>query len=175
VPRRTAEDLRVCAQEKKCLDCYLEGEDTRAVQWQQRRKVNVPCCRKHFYAHKKKTNEADAKKYARNSDQKRQKRQCVYKGCRNKLIPQELLPPWIKEKTCGLHTTFKAFRMNRASFLRLITEHCLKPEERDGWTVQCVVYRRGDALMWIGASNGRVYRTISFTVRSLVKLHKQLH
>ena len=30
-------------------------------------------------------------------------RQCVSPGCHNKLIPQELLPPWRKEKTCGMH------------------------------------------------------------------------
>ena len=174
VPRLLAEDLGFCTAERKCLDCYQKGEDTPAAKWQTRRKFKVPCCHKHFYAYRKKVNEADSRKYARNSAQKRNKRQRVYKGCGRKLIPQELLPPWIQESTCGLHSTFKAFRMNRASILRLITEHCLTPEERDGITAQNVVYRRGDGLLWFGARKGQTSFTRCFTARSLMKLYKQV-
>jgi hypothetical protein len=174
VARTPIDELEYCTAHNKCLDCHLEGYDTAAVKRQMRRTLNVPCCRRHLYAYKKKVNDADAKKYARASAQKRQARLCTYKGCHRKLIPQELLPPWIRESTCGLHFVIKAFRVNRASLLRLITEHCLTPEEREGMTAQNLVYRRGDGLVWFSARVGRTYITEIFSARSLLKLHEQL-
>ena len=169
VARLSAEDLEFCTEQKKCLDCYQKDDDTPAVKWQTRRQFKVPCCHKHFYEHKNKTNEADTKKYARNSAKKVKARMCVYKGCRGKLIPKELLPPWIDERTCGLHCKFKAFRTNRASILRFITEHCLTPEERDGMTAEDVVYRRGDGLVLFKWSQGQTSSTVIFSARDLLE------
>src|SRR5581483_10577682 len=163
LPRISSDDLEYCTECKKCLDCYMAGNDAPAVKFQKRRRLSVPCCGKHFQAYKNKVNQANRRKYAKTSAQKQQTRQCVYKGCHKKLIPQELLPPWIQESTCGLHTTFKAFRVNRGAILRLITEHCLTPEERDGMTAQNIVYRRGDGLVWFSARKPRVYLTICFS------------
>ncbi len=169
VARLSAEDLKFCTDQEKCFDCYQKDQDTPAVKLQTRRKLKVPCCQKHFFAYRNKVNEADAKKYARNSAKKVKARICVYKGCRRKLIPKELLPPWIDERTCGLHCKFKAFRSNRASILRFITEHCLTPEERDGMTAENVVYRRGDGLVWFGWSQGQTSSTVIFSARDLLE------
>jgi hypothetical protein len=47
---------------------------------------------------------ADAEKYRRNSDTKRRAGRCVYKGCHHKLIPPDVLPPWLrKRRTCVVH------------------------------------------------------------------------
>lgn len=73
-----------------------------------------------------------------------------------------------------MHTTFKAFRANRASILRLIVEHCLTPAESGG-IVQSIIYRPGDALVWFSTRKGRVINTIVFTARSLLELHKKYY
>jgi hypothetical protein len=174
VARLSAEDLSFCTAEKRCLDCYQKEKDTPAVKWQTRRKLKVPCCQKHFFAYKNKVNEADAKKYARNSAKKVKVQICAYKGCRNKLIPRGILPPWIDERTCGLHCKFKAFRSNRDSILRFITEHCLTPEERDGMTAEDVVYKRGVGMVWFAWDQGPNRSTIIFSARDLLKKIEQI-
>jgi hypothetical protein len=174
VPRLLIEDLKFCKQENICFDCYQEGGDKPGVELQTRKKLKVPCCRKHFYAYKKKINQAEAKKYARSSAEKRQMRQCTYKGCHRKLIPQELLPPWIKETTCGMHGTFKAFRVNRNTILRLITEYYLTPEERKSLTAQNVIYKPGESLVWFSAKEAGFYVTKGFSTRDLLNLHKKI-
>ena len=174
MPRLSPDDLKHCINTGRCLDCYQKHEDTLANKRQKRGRLEVPCCYKHFYAHKNKISEADARKYARTSARKRLVRQCVVKGCKNKLIPQELLPPSIKEGTCGLHGSFKAFQKNRDSMLRLITEHCLEPEERKGMTAQDVVYRRGSKWVLFGSLKGRAYTTIVFSASSLLELHQKI-
>lgn len=172
--RLSQDNLRYCVAKKICLDCYEEGNDKPAVELQKRRSHNVPCCRKHLNAYKSKLNRVNARKYARTAERKKQTGHCTYNGCRNKLIPKELLPPWIDESTCGMHSRFKACRVNRHTLLRLIFEHCLTPEEREGMTAQNVVYRSGDGLVWFSARKAHIYVTTCFSARALLKLHKEL-
>jgi len=153
---------------EKCLDCYQAGQDRHATERQKRRKLEIPCCRDHFYAYKNRVNQADAKKYARRSAEKRQKRLCARKGCKNNLIPQELLPPWIERRTCGLHSGFKAFGNNRTALLRFIIDHCLTPEERIGMIPQSVAYRRGDPFLLFGYRQGQGYTTVLFGATTLL-------
>ena len=95
------------------------------------------------------------------------------KVCHGKLIPQELLPPWIRETTCGMHVGFKAFRVNRNTILRLIIEHRLTPEERK-MTVQSVIYKRRGGLVFISLSEPGLYLTKGYSANDLLDLHKQL-
>jgi hypothetical protein len=129
----------------------------------------VPCCVAHFNAYKSKLSQASARKYLRSSEAKERAGRCVYKGCHRKLIPRELLPPWIRERTCGLHGTFKAFRVNRIELLRFITEHCLTEEERKG-TPENIVYKRDLGVVFVGVRFDNRYQT---THRSAAELLKQ--
>jgi hypothetical protein len=140
VPRILRDDLELCRELNECLDCYLAGIVKSSAQTQTRGRLKVPCCRAHFNAYQSKLSQAGVRKYRRSSEAKARAGYCVYKGCHNKLIPQELLPPWIRERTCGMHTAFKAFRVNRTAILRFITEHCLTEEERKG-IPQSIIYK----------------------------------
>jgi hypothetical protein len=173
VPRLSVEDVNFCKQERICVDCYRADAHTLGVSLQKRRGLKVPCCRKHFYAYKNKINEAEAKKHARNCAEKRRTRRCTYKGCNRKLIPQELLPPGIRESTCGMHGTFKAFRVNRNTILRLITEHYLTPVERKSLTAQNVIYKPDVGIVLFGARGANFYETKGFSLSDLLELHKR--
>jgi hypothetical protein len=172
MPRLLPGDLKFCQHEKICLDCYRQGNNEAALKLQTRRTFKVPCCRTHFYEYKKKTNDANAKKYERSSTKNRLARQCTYKGCHHKLIPQELLPPWIAESTCGLHGTFKAFRVNRRTMLQLITDYYLTPEEK-GLTVQNLIHITHLGLVWFGASEPGLYATKCFSTGDLLNRSKR--
>lgn len=113
MPRISRDELEYCMRVNECFDCHLANKISVAVEFQMRGTFKVPCCRPHFFVHKNKLNRASARKYAVSSEAKRLTRQCVYKGCHRKLIPQELLPRWIDENTCGMHSSYKAFRINR--------------------------------------------------------------
>ncbi len=171
--RLSGSDLEFCRAENICVDCYKDGRDTQAKKLQKRKRTQVPCCREHFYSYRAKLNQADANDYALNSSKKKAVGRCSFKGCKNKLIPRELLPPWISEKTCGVHARFKAFRANRSAMLRLITEHCLTQEERARFTAHNLIYRSGDSFVFFGAARGKSYKTIAFSSASLLELYKR--
>ena len=172
VPRLLPGDLKFCQHEKICLDCYREGNNEAALKLQTRRTFKVPCCRTHFYEYKKTINDANAKKYARSSAKKREARQCTYKGCHRKLTPRELLPPWIKESTCGLHGTPKAFRVNRKTMLQLITNYYLSPKEKS-MTVQNLIYKPHESLVWFSASEPGMYILKCFSASDLLERYKR--
>jgi len=148
VPRISRDDLEYCRKRNECLDCHSAGIVKSSARTQTRGNLKVPCCVAHFNAYKSKLSQASARKYRRSSEAKERVGRCVYKGCHNKLIPQELLPPWIRERTCGMHGAFKAFRINRTALLRFITEHCLTDEERKG-TPQSIIYKPGGGFVFI--------------------------
>jgi len=58
MPRLSPDDLKHCINTGRCLDCYQKHEDTLATKRQKRGRLEVPCCYKHFYAHKNKISEA---------------------------------------------------------------------------------------------------------------------
>jgi hypothetical protein len=169
VPRTSKDDLEFCRKYNACLDCYSVGLNKSAVKIQTRGKLKVPCCVAHSNAYKSKLSMAGARKYRRSSEAKEQAGRCVYKGCHRKLIPRELLPPWIRERTCGMHGAFKAFRINRAALLRFITEHCLTDEERKG-TPQSIIYKPGSGFVFVKLRYDNRNET---TIRSAPELLEQ--
>jgi hypothetical protein len=173
MPRISSDDLEYCCQRKKCLDCHSGGIVKPSVKTQTRGKLRVPCCGAHFYAYKIKLSQADARKYRRSSEAKERAGRCVYKGCHRKLIPRELLPPWIRERTCGLHGAFKAFRVNRMAMLRFITEHCLTEEEQEG-TPENIIYDPKQGFAFIKLRYDNRTETSVFTARGLLEQYLKL-
>lgn len=158
--RISTEILRYCSTRRECFDCHSDGKVKTAVDFQKRGKFRVPCCREHAYAYKIKVNKGNAKKYARRAAVRRKARVCVAPGCHKKLIPQELLPPWVRESTCGMHAELRAIPANRTALLGFITEHWLSDEQRKG-TAQNIVYKRGhgdhivlDSVLWLVPHDG---------------------
>jgi hypothetical protein len=159
MPRITKDDLEYCAKFNRCWDCYREERDVQAFGLQLRRKLKVPCCRKHFDDHGRKVRQANALKYTRHSERKQKAGRCGYHGCQYKLIPRELLPPWRRhERTCGRHGTFKAFHINRIAVFQYIMD-CMTPEERAIAKPQNVIYKRGEGLAFIGIQYPNCYVT----------------
>jgi hypothetical protein len=159
MPRITQDSLEYCAKFNMCLDCYREEKDVRSFRLQRRRKLQVPCCRKHFYDHAEKMRHANALKYARLSETRQKAGLCGHHGCYAKLIPRELLPPWRRgERTCGRHGTFKAFQINRIAIIQFIMD-CMTPEERAVANPQNVIYKRGEGLAFIGIQYPNRYET----------------
>jgi hypothetical protein len=173
VPRISKDDLDYCRKRNECLDCHSAGIVKSSARTQTRGKLKVPCCVAHFNAYKSKLSQANARKYRRASERKELTGRCVYKGCHNDLIPRELLPPWIRERTCGMHGTFKAFRVNRVAMLRFITEQCLSEEERKG-KPENIVYdpKHGFAFIKLRYDNRK--ETIAFTARGLLEQYLKL-
>jgi hypothetical protein len=172
--RTSSEEVNYCTAKNECFDCHSNGKVKTAVDFQKRGKFRVPCCRAHFYIYKNKVNEASAKKYAKSSTAKREAGECTYKGCHHKLIPRELLPPWWKrENTCGIHVTFKAFRINREALLRFIIQHCLTPIESEGMTPQSVIYHAGQGYILLGLGKPGLYHTKCFSAIGLLKRYKR--
>src|SRR6266849_10862811 len=66
MPRITKDDLEYCVKLNKCWDCYREEKDVQAFGRQRRRKLRVPCCRKHF----EEMRQANALKYARHCERR---------------------------------------------------------------------------------------------------------
>jgi hypothetical protein len=172
--RISREELKYCREQNECFDCHSDDVVNPAAKLQRRAQLEVPCCWRHWYAYKSKTNQANAEKYARRSAAKRQAGQCVCPGCHNKLIPQELLPPWIRESTCGMHGALKAFRVNRAAMVQFIIEHCLSDEERKDMTAQNIIYKPGGDFVWFGAQHPGYYHTKGFSARDLLRRYKQV-
>ena len=173
MPRTSKDDLEFCRKYNACLDCYSVGVNKSAVKIQTRGKLNVPCCVAHFNAYKSKLSLAGTRKYRRSSEAKEQAGRCVYKGCHRKLISRELLPPWIRERTCGLHGTFKAFRVNRMAMLRFITEHCLTKEERKG-TPENIIYDPKQGFAFIKLRYDNRTETSVFTARGLLEQYLKM-
>lgn len=167
--RVSRDDLQYCRMRKECVDCHLLGTVKAAEVVQVRGKFKVPSCRLHFYAYKSKISHADAQKYLRSCETKRQAGRCVYKGCHHKLIPSDVLPPWLrKRRTCGMHGAVKAFRINGTALLRLITERCLSDEEREG-TLHDIIYKSGWGYVLLGLQFTNSYRTTIYAATPLLK------
>lgn len=173
MPRISRDDLEYCRERTKCLDCHLSGIVKSSAKTQTRGKLEVPCCVAHFNAYKSKLSQASARKYRRSSEEKEKAGRCIYKGCHNTLVPRELLPPWMKERTCGMHGAFKAFRVNRTAILRFITEHCLTEEERKG-TPQNVIYKRGSGFVFVKLQYDNRTETSVFDAAGLLEQYRKL-
>ena len=94
MPRITKDDLEYCVKFNKCWDCYREEKDVQAFRLQRRRKLRVPCCRKHFDDHAEKMRQANALKYARHCERKQKAGLCGHSWLSGQADPRELLPPW---------------------------------------------------------------------------------
>jgi hypothetical protein len=173
VPRISTDDLEYCRERDECLDCHSAGIVKSSVKTQTRGKLKVPCCVAHFNAYRSKLSQASARKYRRSSEEKEEVGRCVYKGCHNTLVPRELLPPWMKERTCGMHGAFKAFRVNRTAILRFITEHCLTEEERKG-TPQNVIYKPGSGFVFVKLQYDNRAETSVFDAPGLLEQYRKL-
>jgi hypothetical protein len=172
--RISSENLAYCSERQKCLDCYSLDEDEPSVTFQTRGKFKVPCCKAHFFAHRKKIKEANAKKYDQRTSAKRKAGECTYTKCGHKLIPKELLPKWWKrESRCGLHGIFKAFRVNRAGLASFVIQHCLSPSLGEGMEAQSIIYHAGKGLILFGLSNGKSYLTRGFVAKDLIKRYAE--
>ena len=175
MPRITKDDLEYCVKFNKCWDCYREEKDVQAFGRQRRRKLRVPCCRKHLDDHIEKMRQAKALKYARHCERRQKAGLCGYHGCRAKLIPQELLPPWgRRERTCGQHGTFKPFQINRIAIVQFIMDHCLTPEQRETAMLQNVIYKRGEGLAFIGIQYPNRYETHAGSASNLERRIKEI-
>jgi hypothetical protein len=174
MPRITKDDLEYCSKFDKCLDCYREEKDVQALRFQLRRKLRVPCCRKHFDGYVEKMSQANALKYARHSERRQKAGLCGYHGCQAKLIPRELLPSWRRnERTCGQHGTFKAFQINRSAIIQYIMD-CMTPEERAVAKLQNVIYKRGEGLVFIGIQYPNRYVTGAGSASRLERQIKEI-
>ena len=172
--RISRDDLSYCTSKNKCLDCHADNKVKAGLHFQIRGKLRVPCCRAHFNAYKSRRSRANAKKYARRSAARRKAGLCVAPGCHNKLIPKELLPPWVRESTCGMHVAFRAIPVSRPAILRFIIEHCLTDEERRG-TAQNIIYKRRLGIVWFSAQHPAYYHTKAFSARDLLRRYKQVY
>jgi hypothetical protein len=176
MPRISKDDLEYCSKFKKCYDCYREEKDVQALSLQARRKLLVPCCRKHFGDYVEKMRQANASKYAQHSERKQKAGICGYHGCQAKLIPRELLPPWgRRERTCGQHGTFKAFQINRIAVIQYIMDHCLTLEKRETARLQNVIYKRGEGLAFTGIQYPNGYLTQIWSASGLERRIKEIH
>jgi hypothetical protein len=176
MPRIKKDDLEYCVKYEKCLDCYAKDKDTKAVRHQQRGKLRVPCCQKDFDDHERKMREVNPSKYARRAARKQKTGLCVYHGCHRKLIPREILPLRIRtERTCGLHGTFKASRLNRIAMSKFIIDHCLTAEQRKGMKLRNMVYKPGEPLAFIGLQYPRHYSTQCWSASELQRLYAEIH
>jgi len=171
--RISREDLDYCSRQKECFDCHAKHDVTAAAEFQKRGHYKVPSCRPHFNAYKSKASQISAGKYRRRSAARLLGRRCVSTGCHNKLIPQELLPSWIKEKTCGMHREFRSFPVSRTGLLQFIVEHCLTDEERKG-TAQSIIYKRRCEIVWFSTQHpAGYYHTRGFSTRDLILRYTQ--
>ncbi len=172
--RTSIDEVNYCIAKNECFDCHSNDKVETAVDFQKRGKFRVPCCRKHFNASKSRRSKANAKKYARSSAIKRGAGECTYKGCHHKLIPQELLPTWWKrETTCGMHSPFKAFRVNRAAIVRFIIEHYVSAGLAEGMEAQNIIYHPGEGYILFGLAKPGAYLTRGFSASDLLKRYEQ--
>lgn len=172
--RISRENLDYCSKRGECLDCHSQDKFRLSTLLQKRGRFKVPCCKAHFFEYKNKVNKANVKKYDLRSAARRKAGLCVYPGCQHKLIPQEILPLWWKrESTCGMHGTFKAFRVNRTAIVKFLREHCLSPGQGDGMLAQHIIYHAGEGYVLFGLSKPNVYLTKGFSASDLLNRYEQ--
>jgi hypothetical protein len=120
--------------------------------------------------------EVNPSKYARRAAKRQKARLCVYHGCSNPLIPPEILPTRLRsERTCGLHGTFKAFRVNRIAISEFIIDHCLPPEQRKGVKLRNMIYKPGEPLAFIGLQYPGYYSTQAWPASDLERRYAEIH
>jgi hypothetical protein len=168
------DELENCVQENQCWDCYVEGNETEATERPKRGKLEVPSCRKHFYEYKRTMSQLKTSKYARRAARKQEAERCVHPGCHNKLIPRELLPSWARERNCGMHGVFKAFRMSRGGLIPLIADHYVKEEERKGMRLQNIIYKLGFSFAFIGIQYPRSYVTQAWAASEVLRMYAEI-
>ena len=150
-------------------------ESERDLLHQQRRRLKVPCCRKHFNEYRSKMSEPNQRKYKRRSQAKQKRGLCVYSGCRNRLIPREMLPRRMRERCCGLHGTGRTFRLNRITMGKFIIDHCLTAEQRKDVRLRNVIYKRGDGLVFLGVQYPGSYQTQVWPASDLRRRYDEIH
>lgn len=174
MPRIKRDELEKCAKENTCWYCYVEGNEREAKERPKRGKLEVPCCRKHFYDYKRMMSQISAAKYARRAAGKQEAERCVHPGCHNKLIPRELLPLQMRERTCGMHGSFKAFRMNRGALIPLIGDHYVSEEERKDMRLHNIIYKPGFTVAFIGIQYPRSYSTQIWAASEVRRLYAEI-
>ncbi len=168
------DELENCSKENQCWYCYVEDNEGEATERRKRGTLEVPCCRKHFYEHKSRMSQLKISKYARRAARKQEAERCVHHGCHNKLIPRELLPSWARERTCGMHGGFKAFRMNRGALIPLIADHYVREEERQGMRLQNIIYKRGYSFAFLGIQYPRSYVTQVWAASEVLRMYAEI-
>ena len=166
--------LENCAKENQCWYCYVEDKETEATERPKRGKREVPCCRKHFYDYKRRMSQLNTSKYARRAARKQEAERCVHPGCHNKLIPRELLPSWARERICGMHGVFRAFRMSRGGLVPLIADHYVREEERKGMRLQNIIYKSGFTFAFIGIQYPRSYATQIWAASEVLRMYAEI-
>jgi len=172
--RITLDELNYCIAKGECLDCHAASIVKAAAGLQKRGKLRVPSCRAHFNAYRSKINQRDLVKAQRRADAKQKAGLCIQSGCHNKMIPQELLPPWIRERTCGMHGGFKAFRVNRTALVPFITQHYFTHEQRRSASAQNIIYKPGEAFAFFAVKMPGYYLTKIFSAKDLLQRYRQI-
>lgn len=175
MPRIIRDELEDCVKFNLCWDCYAEYKAVKAIALQQCRKLKVPRCRKHFNEYRSKMSRLSQLKYKCRSQTKQKLGLCVYPGCHNKLIPRELLPRSMRERTCGIHGTFKSSHLNRIAMREFIIDHCLTAEERKDMKVRNIVCKRGEGLIFIGMQYPGYYQTQVWPASDLQLRYDEIH
>jgi hypothetical protein len=173
--RITKDDREYCLGNKKCLDCYAENKDIEATDFHPREKWEVPCCRKHFNEYRSKMSQLNHRNYERRSQTKQKLEICIYPGCHNKLIPRELIPAGMRDRSCGLHGTFRAFQLNRMAMKQVVIDHCLTAEERKDMNLRSIIYETGEPLAFIGVQHPAYYQTQIWPASDLQFQHNETH
>jgi hypothetical protein len=171
--RISIDDLEYCRGQRECLVCHYAGQAVPSTRVQKRGRLDVPCCRLHFLDYEIKAAKRNARKYARRVGFGAESGRCV--RCPHKLIPREILPSPARERTCGLHGSFKAFHVNRAALVEVITEKCLSLDERKDMILQDIFYKRGNDFVVLGMQHPGYYHTKIFSARGLLQLYHDLH
>ena len=174
MPRIKRDEIETCAKENTCWYCSVEGNETKATERLKRRRLEVPCCRKHLYEYKRKMSQRSASKYARRATRKQEAERCVYPGCHHKLIPRELLPSWARERNCGMHGVFRAFRMSRGGLIPLIADHYVKEEERKGMRLQNIIYKLGFPFAFLGIQYPHSYATQVWAASEVLRMYAEI-
>src|ERR1700733_3953584 len=154
------DELEHCIRNKRCVDCHEQNEVIEASEFQRRRRLIVPCCRKHFNEYRSKMSRPNHRKHQRRSQTKLKMGICSYPGCHHKLIPQELIPRQLRDRSCGLHGRVRAFRLNRSSMSEFIIKHCLTAEQREGMKLRNIVYKPDEPLAFVGLQYPKSYQTL---------------
>ena len=175
MPRIKKDDLEYCVRNKRCIDCHAQNEVIEASEFQRRRRLVVPCCRKHFNEYKSKMSQPNHRKYQRRSENKQKLGICSYPGCHNKLIPQELIPRQLRDRSCGLHGTIRAFRLNRTAISDFILDYCLTTEQRKCVRLRSIIYKPGEPLAFVGLQYPSAYQLQVWPASDLRRRYDEIH